>query len=131
MIVIAQDYGEHGWLSKYLCEDLPIGGTVKFKHIDFNVKIPAPFSQKKIGMIAGGMSFSVFLCVLQIFMPIQKYSPSTSHTCDDKKARVSLQLFKRFTPSSVKVPRTKKVLPKKLPSSMDHATKKTFLAGTC
>lgn len=36
-----------------MCEDLPIGGEIQFKHIDFNVKIPAPFKHKKIGMIAG------------------------------------------------------------------------------
>ena len=29
---------------------------VDFKHIDFNVKIQAPFKQKKIGIIAGGTS---------------------------------------------------------------------------
>lgn len=26
--LLIKDYGEHGWLSKYMCEDLPIGGTV-------------------------------------------------------------------------------------------------------
>eukprot|EP00804_Cyclotella_cryptica_P007257 CCRYP_017863-RB/>CCRYP_017863-RB protein AED:0.10 eAED:0.10 QI:44/0.66/0.75/1/0.66/0.75/4/230/371 len=59
--LLIKDYGENGYLSKYLCEDLPIGGEIQFKHIDFNVKIPAPFTQKKIGMIAG-----VFSCCLVI-----------------------------------------------------------------
>lgn len=54
-----KDYGENGFLSKYLCEDLEIGAKVNFKHIDFNVKIPAPFKQKKIGMIAGGKNLRV------------------------------------------------------------------------
>ena len=49
--LLVKDYGENGWLSSYMCQDLPIGGTIKFKHIDFNVKIPAPFTHKKIGMI--------------------------------------------------------------------------------
>lgn len=39
--LLVKDYGEHhGYFSKFLCEELPIGGSVKFKHIDFNVKIP-------------------------------------------------------------------------------------------
>ena len=27
--LLIKDYGENGWLSKYMCEDLPIGGTVR------------------------------------------------------------------------------------------------------
>jgi hypothetical protein len=46
-----------------MCEDLLIGGEIQFKHIDFNVKIPAPFTQKKIGMIAG-----VFTCCVVILL---------------------------------------------------------------
>jgi hypothetical protein len=53
LVTFAQNYEENGYLSTYLCKELPIGGTVQFKHIAFNVKIPAPFKQKKIGMIAG------------------------------------------------------------------------------
>jgi cytochrome-b5 reductase len=26
--LLIKDYGQNGWLSKYMCEDLPIGGTV-------------------------------------------------------------------------------------------------------
>jgi hypothetical protein len=43
-----------------MCEDLPIGGEIQFKHIDFNVKIPAPFKHKKIGMIAGAFDVATF-----------------------------------------------------------------------
>lgn len=59
----SQDYKENGYLSKYMCEDLPIGGEIQFKHIDFNVKIPAPFKHKKIGMVAGAFDVTAFLYV--------------------------------------------------------------------
>lgn len=42
-----------GKLSQYM-NKLPIGETIDFKHIDFNVKIQYPFNKKKIGMICGG-----------------------------------------------------------------------------
>jgi cytochrome-b5 reductase len=32
--LLIKDYGENGWLSKYMCEELPIGGTVReLKHL--------------------------------------------------------------------------------------------------
>lgn len=62
--LLIKDYGENGWLSKYMCEDLPIGGMVNFKHIDANVKIPAPFTHKKIGIIAGGTGITPMIQAL-------------------------------------------------------------------
>lgn len=66
--LLVKDYGEHGWLSKYMCEELPIGGTVKFKHIGFNVKISAPFKQQKIGMIAGGTGITPMIQALHAIL---------------------------------------------------------------
>lgn len=66
--LLIKDYGEHGYLSKYMCEDLPIGGMVKFKHIDFNIKIPAPFTHKKIGMIAGGTGITPMIQALHAIL---------------------------------------------------------------
>eukprot|EP01082_Thalassiosira_pseudonana_P003218 g3088.t1 g3088 contig12:1392627-1393623(-) len=67
--LLVKDYGEHhGYFSKFLCEELPIGGSVKFKHIDFNVKIPAPFKQKKIGMIAGGTGITPMIQALHAIL---------------------------------------------------------------
>lgn len=62
--LLIKDYGDAGYLSKYMCTELPIGGTVNFKHIDFNIKIPAPFAQKKIGMIAGGTGITPMIQAL-------------------------------------------------------------------
>ncbi|KAL3810577.1 hypothetical protein ACHAXA_002441 [Cyclostephanos tholiformis] len=66
--LLVKDYGDSGWLSRYMCRDLPIGGTVKFKHIDFNVKIPAPFKQRKIGMIAGGTGITPMIQALHAIL---------------------------------------------------------------
>ncbi|KAK1744419.1 hypothetical protein QTG54_004952 [Skeletonema marinoi] len=51
-----------------MCQDLPIGGTIKFKHIEFNVKIPAPFTHKKIGMIAGGTGITPMIQALHAIL---------------------------------------------------------------
>lgn len=66
--LLVKDYGEHGWMSKYMCQDLPIGGTMDVKHIDFNVKIQAPFSQKKIGIIAGGTGITPMMQALHAIL---------------------------------------------------------------
>eukprot|EP00571_Detonula_confervacea_P000375 CAMPEP_0172311904 /NCGR_PEP_ID=MMETSP1058-20130122/15992_1 /TAXON_ID=83371 /ORGANISM="Detonula confervacea, Strain CCMP 353" /LENGTH=293 /DNA_ID=CAMNT_0013025215 /DNA_START=160 /DNA_END=1041 /DNA_ORIENTATION=+ len=66
--LLIKDYGENGYLSKYMCEDLPIGGMVNFKHIDFNIKIPAPFTHKKIGMIAGGTGITPMIQALHAIL---------------------------------------------------------------
>jgi cytochrome-b5 reductase len=41
---------------------LPIGGTMDFKHIPFNVKIQYPFGKKRIGMICGGTGGAYYCC---------------------------------------------------------------------
>eukprot|EP00547_Thalassionema_nitzschioides_P002645 CAMPEP_0194212718 /NCGR_PEP_ID=MMETSP0156-20130528/12758_1 /TAXON_ID=33649 /ORGANISM="Thalassionema nitzschioides, Strain L26-B" /LENGTH=213 /DNA_ID=CAMNT_0038940591 /DNA_START=363 /DNA_END=1004 /DNA_ORIENTATION=- len=52
--LLVKDYGENGRMSTYLCNSLKEGSKINFKHIDFNVKIQAPFPYKKICMIVGG-----------------------------------------------------------------------------
>jgi cytochrome-b5 reductase len=42
-----------GKMSRYLA-NLPLGGSVDFKHIGFNVKIQYPFNKKKVGILCGG-----------------------------------------------------------------------------
>ncbi|EJK68729.1 hypothetical protein THAOC_10067 [Thalassiosira oceanica] len=51
-----------------MCEELKIGETMTFKHIDFNVKIPAPFAQKRIGMIAGGTGITPMIQALHAIL---------------------------------------------------------------
>ena len=56
-------------LARYLCQDLPIGGTIDIKHIDFNVKILA-------------VSFYISLFIFSIFAYIRmERLIVTSRTC--------------------------------------------------
>lgn len=66
--LLVKDYDESGYMSKYLCQDLPIGGTIDIKHIDFNVKILAPFTHKKIAMIAGGTGITPMIQALHAIL---------------------------------------------------------------
>lgn len=50
--LLIKDYGSG--MSNYLCSTLEEGSKVEFKHIDFNVKIQAPFQYKTISMLVGG-----------------------------------------------------------------------------
>lgn len=51
--LLIKDYGESGRMSTHLCS-LEEGAKVSFKHIDFNVKMQAPFPYKKVCMLIGG-----------------------------------------------------------------------------
>jgi cytochrome-b5 reductase len=66
--LLIKDYGDSGWLSRYMCEELKVGEMVDFKHIDFNIKIPAPFTHKKIGMIAGGTGITPMIQALHAIL---------------------------------------------------------------
>lgn len=65
--LLVKNYGENGRMSTYLCT-APIGTTVDFKHIDFNVKIQAPFKPKKIGMIVGGTGLTPMVQALHALL---------------------------------------------------------------
>jgi cytochrome-b5 reductase len=52
--LLVKNYGESGVMSKHLCQDMLVGDSIGFKHINFNVKVQAPFPYKKIGMLVGG-----------------------------------------------------------------------------
>jgi cytochrome-b5 reductase len=56
-----------GKLSQYLYH-LPIGESIDFKHIDFNVKIQYPFNKKKLGMICGGTGITPFIQALHALL---------------------------------------------------------------
>eukprot|EP00814_Leptocylindrus_danicus_P021724 CAMPEP_0116030662 /NCGR_PEP_ID=MMETSP0321-20121206/16996_1 /TAXON_ID=163516 /ORGANISM="Leptocylindrus danicus var. danicus, Strain B650" /LENGTH=305 /DNA_ID=CAMNT_0003505527 /DNA_START=65 /DNA_END=982 /DNA_ORIENTATION=- len=65
--LLVKNYGEHGRMSTHLCK-LDVGKTVAFKHIQFNVKIQAPFAQKKIGMIVGGTGITPMVQALHAIL---------------------------------------------------------------
>lgn len=66
--LLIKDYKENGRMSTYLTEDLKVGEKVDFKHIDFNVKIQAPFSQKKVGMLVGGTGITPMIQALHAIL---------------------------------------------------------------
>jgi cytochrome-b5 reductase len=66
--LLVKDYGENGRMSTYLTEDLKVGESVEFKHIPFNVKIQAPFPQRKIGMLVGGTGITPMIQALHAIL---------------------------------------------------------------
>jgi len=54
-------------MSTHLCT-APVGSFVDFKHIEFNVKIQAPFTQKKIAMIVGGTGITPMVQALHAIL---------------------------------------------------------------
>jgi len=65
--LLVKNYGENGRMSTHLCT-APVGTIVDFKHIVFNVKIQAPFTPKKIGMIVGGTGITPMVQALHAIL---------------------------------------------------------------
>jgi len=65
--LLVKNYGENGRMSTHLCT-APVGSVVDFKHIEFNVKIQAPFTQKKIAMIVGGTGITPMVQALHAIL---------------------------------------------------------------
>eukprot|EP00566_Odontella_aurita_P015584 CAMPEP_0113566300 /NCGR_PEP_ID=MMETSP0015_2-20120614/22648_1 /TAXON_ID=2838 /ORGANISM="Odontella" /LENGTH=286 /DNA_ID=CAMNT_0000468577 /DNA_START=86 /DNA_END=946 /DNA_ORIENTATION=+ /assembly_acc=CAM_ASM_000160 len=57
----------NGLMSKHV-KTMPVGATLEFKHIDFNVKLQAPFKQKNIGMIVGGTGITPMIQALHAIL---------------------------------------------------------------
>ena len=55
-------------MSNHVCERINIGDMVDFKHIEFNVKIQAPFSQKHIVMLVGGTGITPMIQALHAIL---------------------------------------------------------------
>jgi cytochrome-b5 reductase len=65
--MLIKDYGKDAKMSNYLC-NMTVGDTVEFKHIGFNVKIQAPFRQKKIVMLVGGTGITPMIQALHAIL---------------------------------------------------------------
>lgn len=65
--LLVKNYGASGRMSRHLCE-MDVGKSVDFKHISFNVKIQAPFTQKKIAMIVGGTGITPMVQALHAIL---------------------------------------------------------------
>jgi len=65
--LLIKDYGESGRMSTHLCS-LDEGAEVAFKHIDFNVKMQAPFPYKKVSMLVGGTGITPMVQALHAIL---------------------------------------------------------------
>jgi len=57
---------------------MEVGDTIEFKHIPFNVKIQAPFSYSKIGMIVGGTGITPMIQALHAILGDKESKTQTS-----------------------------------------------------
>jgi len=58
---------DDGRMSNHL-KSLPVGSTIDFKHIEFNVKIQYPFGKRKIGMLVGGTGVTPMIQALHAIL---------------------------------------------------------------
>lgn len=65
--LLIKDYNGNG-MSNHMCKTLSIGDTIDFKHIPFNVKLQAPFTQKKIIMLVGGTGITPMIQALHAIL---------------------------------------------------------------
>lgn len=66
--LLVKNYEDKGTMSKHLCQDMVVGDSVDFKHIDFNVKIQAPFPHKRVAMIVGGTGLTPMIQALHAIL---------------------------------------------------------------
>jgi cytochrome-b5 reductase len=66
--LLIKDYGETGRMSHHVCHDMKVGDTLDFKHIEFNVKIQAPFKPKTIVMLVGGTGITPMIQALHAIL---------------------------------------------------------------
>jgi cytochrome-b5 reductase len=65
--LLVKDYGPDSKMSHYLHE-MKVGDTIDFKHVPANVKIQAPFKQKKIAMLVGGTGVTPMIQALHAIL---------------------------------------------------------------
>lgn len=66
--LLIKDYGETGRMSHHLCTTMKVGDSLDFKHIEFNVKIQAPFKPKTIIMLVGGTGITPMIQALHAIL---------------------------------------------------------------
>lgn len=105
--LLVKDYGGYG-LSHHLCKKMSIGDTVEFKHIEFNVKLQAPFSQKKIIMLVGGTGITPMIQALHAILGDKDSDQEVvmfygSRTEEDILGRALLDNWAKEHPKKLKV----------------------------
>ena len=78
--LLVKHYGPTAKMSRYMHDIMKVGDTLDFKHIEFNVKIQAPFGNPKhICMLVGGTGISPIIQALHAILGA-KDSPATKVT---------------------------------------------------
>jgi cytochrome-b5 reductase len=77
--LLVKNYGDNGIMSRHLCETIQVGDSIDFKHIEPNVKIQAPFSQKNICMLTGGTGITPMIQALHAILGDTSISNSNRH----------------------------------------------------
>lgn len=97
--LLVKDYGPDAKMSHELCTRMNVGDkAVAFKHIDFNVKIQAPFQPKHICMLVGGTGITPMIQALHAILGDESQKDTTtrvvmlygSRTSDDILGREML-----------------------------------------
>lgn len=105
--LLIKDYGGNG-MSNHMCKTMAIGDHVDFKHIEFNVKLQAPFSQKKIIMMVGGTGITPMIQALHAILGGDDSNNEVvlfygSRTEDDILGRTLIDSWAKDHPKNLKV----------------------------
>lgn len=65
--LLVKDYGKQSKMSSHM-HTMKVNDTIDFKHIEFNVKIQAPFQYQEIGMIVGGTGITPMIQALHAIL---------------------------------------------------------------
>ena len=76
--LLIKDYGEHGKMSRFMCQTLQPGDLVNFKHIPFNVKTQAPFPDDNILMLVGGTGITPMIQALHAILGSDSKTPKVT-----------------------------------------------------
>mmetsp|Transcript_31217 Transcript_31217/g.65458 ORF Transcript_31217/g.65458 Transcript_31217/m.65458 type:complete len:341 (-) Transcript_31217:391-1413(-) len=108
--LLIKDYGGNG-MSNHMCKTMAVGDHVDFKHIEFNVKLQAPFQQKKIIMMVGGTGITPMVQALHAILGGDKGDQDDnevvlfygSRTEDDILGRALIDSWAKEYPEKLKV----------------------------
>jgi cytochrome-b5 reductase len=106
--LLIKDYGMTGRMSHYLCSTMAVGDHIEFKHSEFNVKIQAPFRQKKIVCLVGGTGITPMIQALHAILGEEEADNEVvmlygSRVSDDILGKTMIDSWAKEYPERLKV----------------------------
>lgn len=106
--LLVKDYGMTGRMSHHLCHTMAVGDPIEFKHIEFNVKIQAPFRQKKIVCLVGGTGITPMIQALHAILGDEEANNEVvmlygSRVADDILGKTMVDAWAKDYPEKLKV----------------------------